>query len=153
MCQWRHWRNELVLCKSICHPILGQNSNFFHHISSHLFYYLPFVAWFCYLCELIQLHKSYVNRLYCHFVLDHVKNEIWLNVYIYNGYNRYVSEVFIPIFGLLLLRYGALEATGLKNEMSGGNAMEKQPGCENCACGSWERWKLQQTLGVTPWSY
>lgn len=31
-------------------------------------------------------------------------------------------------FELLLLRYGALEATGLENEMSGGNALEKQPG-------------------------
>lgn len=38
-------------------------------------------------------------------------------------------------FKLLLLRYGALEAIGLKNEMSGGNAMEKEPGCEYCACG------------------
>lgn len=44
------------------------------------------------------------------------------------GYNGYDSEVFIPVFGLFLLRYGALEATGLKNEMCGEHAMEKQPG-------------------------
>lgn len=61
--------------------------------------------------------------------------------------------LFLPLaFELLLLKYGALETTGLKNEMSGGNAMEKQPGCEYCACGFWERCKLQQTLGVTSWS-
>lgn len=38
----------------------------------------------------------------------------------------------------------------LKMKCLGEMQWKKQPGCENRACGFWEGWKLQQTLGVTP---
>lgn len=129
---WRHWRNELLLCKTICHPLLGQNSNFFHHISNHRFFYLPFVACFYYLCELIQLRKSYVRRLYCHFALDHVKNEILLNVYNYNIIIMYIMDIIDMSQRFLFLSlascYSGMELwrqLALKMKCLGGNAMEK----------------------------
>lgn len=41
----------------------------------------------------------------------------------------------------------------LEDEMSGGNAVKKQPGCEQHTCSFWERCRLQQMLGIIPLSY
>lgn len=115
LCQWRQpWRSEPVLCKSICHPLLWQNSNFFHHISDHLFFSPLFVASFCYLSELIWFHKrGYVHRLYGHFTLDNVKNEIWLNVWIWwiglKGFYSYLWPLSSCYSGMELWRQLALK--------------------------------------------
>lgn len=65
-------------------------------------------------------------------------------------------EGFYSCLWPLSSRYSDVELwrqLALEGEMSGGNAMKKQPGCEHQDCNFWERCKLQQTLDVIPLSY